>query len=473
MLIIISDLHLTDGSSGTTIGVGAFEIFKERITNMAFKASFKVDDSGFRVYQPVEEVNIILLGDILDIIRSSCWNEDAHIKPWTDPNDPAFIQRVTEINDSIIANNKEVFHLLKNLTSRRTRGKDRIALPDPRKVNARSLKLNMSTVEEQEKVNIPVNMYYMVGNHDWFYRLPGPAYDNIRKKIVEAMGLANDPAQPFPHSIEECPELEAICKAHRVYPRHGDIYDPFNFDDKLGRNASSLGDAIVVEILNRFPTLIEEKLGDVLPPQTLSGLREIDNVRPLVFIPVWINGLLKRTCPQAKLQKAVQMVWNELADEFLDLDFIKEKDTLNPLDSVDMLQLGLKISKKTSFKTMSKVISWFGARKPTTGESYYKEALKEKAFKNGDALFIVFGHTHFQEVVPLALRENEEQIYLNAGTWRQVFELTRYNRREHVFLGYQVMTYLGFFKEGERKGRRFEVWSGSLGEKCETNGQLA
>ena len=467
MLIIVSDLHLTDGTSGTTIGVGAFEIFKERITNMAFKASFKENESGFRVYQPVDEVNIILLGDILDIIRSSCWNEDAKVKPWSDPNDPAFIRRVAEINDSIIANNQQVFSLLKNLTNKRGRKKGRIALPDAKKVKSRSLKLDMSNVKDQEKVNIPVNMYYMVGNHDWFYHLPGEAYNEIRRKIVEAMGLANDPEKPFPHSIEECPELEAICKDHRVYPRHGDIYDSFNYDKKLGRNASSLGDAIVVEILNRFPTLVEEKLGDVLPAQTLSGLKEIDNVRPLVFIPVWINGLLKRTCPQAKLVNAIREVWNQLADEFLDLEYIKEQDTLNPLDSVDMLQLGLKISKKTSFSTMSKVIAWFGARKPTTGESYYKEALEEEAFLNGEALFIVYGHTHFQEVVPLALRDGQEQIYINVGTWRQVFELTRYNRKEHVFLGYQVMTYLGFFKDGERKGRKFEIWSGSLGEKIE------
>jgi len=31
------------------------------------------------------------------------------------------------------------------------------------------------------------------------------------------------------------------------------------------------------------------------------------------------------------------------------------------------------------------------------------------------------------------------------------------------FVDYKVMTYLTFFKEDERGGKKFEVWSGNLG----------
>jgi len=35
MLVIVSDLHLTDGSSGTTIDPDAFSIFRERLKGLA------------------------------------------------------------------------------------------------------------------------------------------------------------------------------------------------------------------------------------------------------------------------------------------------------------------------------------------------------------------------------------------------------------------------------------------------------
>ena len=46
-----------------------------------------------------------------------------------------------------------------------------------------------------------VRTHYMVGNHDWFYHLPGEAYDALRQKLVDQMGLANrgGPALPARH----------------------------------------------------------------------------------------------------------------------------------------------------------------------------------------------------------------------------------------------------------------------------------
>jgi len=55
------------------------------------------------------------------------------------------------------------------------------------------------------------------------------------------------------------------------------------------------------------------------------------------------------------------------------------------------------------------------------------------------------------------------QIYINSGTWRTVHELARLHVSEQEFAGYHVMTYLAFFKDDERNGRKFETWSGTLG----------
>ena len=36
MLVIFSDTHLTDGSSGQTVNSGAFRVFRERLCNLAW-----------------------------------------------------------------------------------------------------------------------------------------------------------------------------------------------------------------------------------------------------------------------------------------------------------------------------------------------------------------------------------------------------------------------------------------------------
>jgi hypothetical protein len=69
MLVIISDLHLTDGTSGETIRTGAFRAFRARLRDLAYDASWREEDR----YVPLEQVELVLLGDILDVIRSTRW----------------------------------------------------------------------------------------------------------------------------------------------------------------------------------------------------------------------------------------------------------------------------------------------------------------------------------------------------------------------------------------------------------------
>ena len=122
MLIIISDLHLTDGTSGTTIGPSAFEIFKDRITDMAIKASWRKDENGKKVYSPIKRIDIILLGDVLDIIRSKHWSDAPNgLRPWSDFTSPEYISMVKKINKNILSHNEAAFAKLRALTQS-TRG---------------------------------------------------------------------------------------------------------------------------------------------------------------------------------------------------------------------------------------------------------------------------------------------------------------------------------------------------------------
>ena len=455
MLLIISDLHLTDGSSGTTIGPHAFKIFKNRLQDLAYEASWRKGGK----YRPVGKVDIILLGDILDVIRSNKWLDDGvTIRPWSNVQSEELVSLVENINDAILEHNTPGLNILKNLKNDK---QGAITIPGA-DTNDKPLQVGYESTAEG-RVEVKVNIHYMVGNHDWFYHLPGHRYSAMRKKVVEAIGLVNDPEKPFPHNSNESVEIQHILDEHHVLARHGDIYDPFNYEDN--RDASSLGDAIVVELLNRFPMEVAKRFADRLPPAFTEGLKEIDNVRPLLIIPLWISGLLERTCSNDKqLSEDVKNLWNQLADDFLSLDFVKSRDSFwNPIDAVDKLQIALKITNKMSFRALSNIISWFQRKGKSRGESYVEHALKEKEI-NADTRFIIYGHTHYPELVPLEVKKNSNCIYLNSGTWRAVHELTRAKRKAKNFVGFKVMSYVTIFKEDERSGRTFEFWNGSLGE---------
>ncbi len=58
MLVIISDLHLTDGTSGASLPAGAFEIFGERLRDLARRASYRADGS----YRPIERLDLLAVG---------------------------------------------------------------------------------------------------------------------------------------------------------------------------------------------------------------------------------------------------------------------------------------------------------------------------------------------------------------------------------------------------------------------------
>lgn len=445
MLVIISDLHLTDGTSGETIRAGAFRAFRESLRELAYDASWRSDKN----YLPIDGIDLILLGDILDVIRSTRWcAAPAGVRPWGDQKDPRFAEMIARITEDVIRNNQQSLNILKSLHD-----SEIMSLP-PTGPDGGVM------VKAPHRVPVPVRIHYLVGNHDWFFHLKGPGHDDIRKMIVDAIGLENSPNTAFPHDPLESAVIEKLYRDHRVFARHGDIFDPSNYEH--GRDASSLGDAIVVELLDKFGVVVRDRLASRLPPACDAGLKEIDNVRPLSIIPIWVDGLLSSTC-NSELAHEIKGVWNDLVHDFLKLDFVKAR----PFGSSLLIKLGFELSSELPMSGLGDVAAWFGSKfGGDRGESFYPYALHEDGFLAGWARFIVYGHTHHYEIVPLqSLQQGStitNQIYINSGTWRPVHELARFHPGQKHFVGYHVMTYLTFFKDDERKGRAFESWTGAL-----------
>jgi len=456
MLIIASDIHLGDGTCGKTISASAFHLFVDRLRELAWNASWRADGK----YCPIEQIDILLLGDILDPLHSSAWLAKREagsgtVRPWTDNQAPEFANTVKAITSNILWKNSTAIDYIKGLTSPAG-----LSLPE-------ATRSGQPVMRPRACVPVSVRLHYMVGNHDWYYHLPGPTFEATRKEIIQSFGLSNPPG-PFPHQLHETNDLQNLLESYEVFAQHGDLYDPLNYRKEKGRDASSLGDAFVVEIINRFPLEVERRLKEALPPGTMEALHELANVRPVLATPLWIGSQLQQNNIRPAIQRQLKEVWDEVCREFIALPFIQDLDKPYKLDLVDALELAIRVTDRFSFKTIDDIVFWARRKFKSNEKTFARHALKEDAFLNRSAKFVVYGHTHHHEIVPLdsypGTQKATNQIYINSGTWHTYFDLAIHKPKEQKFVPYQVLTYLAFYKGDESGGRKFETWSGTFSD---------
>jgi UDP-2,3-diacylglucosamine pyrophosphatase LpxH len=457
MLVVISDLHLKDGTSGSSITPDAFRVFAARLRSMAFQASWRADGS----YKPIKSIDLLLLGDVFDMLRSELWlvstsGEEETLRPWDDRYDPAYVQKVSEITSAILEYNREGLDTLRQINQ----GQE-IYIP-PATQNGEPDR------SSSERVHIKVRIHYMVGNHDWFFYLPGEAYDRIRERVIAAMGLSNTKG-PFPYNPEDSPQISELLQRYHVFGRHGDQFDPINYNAESGRGSASVGDAMTIDLLTRFPYEVRQKLGSDIPLTFSEGLKELSNVRPALVTPMWVNNLINHHAEDPEKADIIKRIWDDAAARFIQLPFVRANDKYLVFDSVDALEAALLFAKGLSFKTIQRLAGWVNQKLRSGNRISIAEfALNEPAFKKRTSQFIVYGHTHFHEIVPLDSYiyqgQSTNQIFINSGTWHSYHDMTLQAPSKLKFVGMHVMTYLAFFTGDERRGRRFEAWSGSLSQ---------
>lgn len=415
MLVFISDIHLTDGTSGETINAGAFEKFGLYLEDMADTAQGK-------------EIEVVLLGDIFDVIRSDRWLS-TDIRPWSKAGERDGEKKGLEDYTQ---------EIVKRICDNST--------------NQESMKHLKEFKEKMKGKGVNVKFTYIIGNHDWLIN----RYSETRTRIAKFLGM--DSPDQYESNLFL---IERFWKDYKVFARHGDMYDPFNFDGN--RDASSLGDAIVIDLINRFPKAVEDDIGAATDPQLISELKEIDNVRPLIDIPLWIQGAVRRA-KSVKIGEQVKEKWNELVDRFLEIDFVKEHDKPWRMDTVDALQWGLSISKHLSLKD---IVNLPLKKFQRTEEDYRDKAFYEEYMRRNEAEFVLYGHTHNYRIHPLdqvAMLPNMlQKTYFNTGTWRKIHTRTAYDVENQEFLSWHVLTFIAFYLDHERGDKRFEVWNGALG----------
>jgi UDP-2,3-diacylglucosamine pyrophosphatase LpxH len=430
MLVILSDIHLTDGTSGTTIVPRAFKKFGNILSDII----------GDPQQAKIKKIQIVFLGDIFDIIRSSLWlrRENQHptrfIRPWSDPDEvDATGWKVRDYTEQIV---KTIINHLNNIEA---------------------MGYLRQCQSEWAAKGVKVDFTYLMGNHDWLIN----RYDTTRLDIANFLGV------PHPQWYSNNPFNEIMLfEDYGVLARHGDYYDRFNHEGD--RNTSSLGDAIVIDLVNRFPEEARIRLGLDAEDQLYQALKEIDNVRPVLNVPAWVQGICNY---YPGVEAEIHKIWNDLVDSFCALEFVKQHDHWGP-DFMDFLEMALRLTSNFSFARLQRILGhWVVQGLYQKQDDYHRFAYNEWALKKNEARYVVYGHTHKAEQIPLdtialpvPLAGTLEKVYFNSGTWRKVFELTTFDAENCEFIGWHVMTFLVFYLGEEREpDRHYEMWSASLG----------
>lgn len=416
MLVFLSDLHLTDGSSGQTIKPTAFRMFADQLKKLADTVS------------PLKEVRIVLLGDIFDIIRSAQWL-DQKVRPWD--KEGRSQQKVVE-------------DILKKILE----------------VNAPALAVFEDLRRSFQDRATPFVIDYVIGNHDWLIN----RYPTCRSLAAGALGIS---APAFKGEFFE-PD-------YQVFARHGDIYDTFNYTGD--RDASSLGDAIVIELLTRYPQVVEAGMIALEAQGKATGderrkiadlLKELDNIRPILDAPSWIIMVMNKTGNEA-VRHLIEQAWEQCVNDFFKIPYIRKQDIPLWPDTIDLLQVALHLSSHTSKKLLEKVSELKERFFPSKREGgYHEKAFSEPKVRSREAHFVLYGHTHDQLIIPMDQEPgkdgaSQDRVYFNTGTWRKTWNKVLFDPANREFIGWHVLAYVALFRPDENGSYNFEVWNGALG----------
>jgi UDP-2,3-diacylglucosamine pyrophosphatase LpxH len=471
MLIAVSDIHFVDGTAG-----------EHNLPFSAFQSVFLSDIAALVREKEAKEVKLLLLGDIVDLIRSAQWLEIApEDRPWG----------VNGLQDipTPRKNSATERHCLKILGQLPPGSVNKDSPPDFLAKNTilsknwqtfKFFREIMSHLEREAGRPIPVKVVYVPGNHDRMCNL----YPSVREELRSMLGLTVEPSTVQGDPAGEWWYLnDYLDEDHGVLARHGHQFDIWNYGggNRLSREAhlqAAIGDVFTTEFAVKIPWQLN-KLRSKYPQvtqQMVESTKDIDNVRPLSSVMEWIYYRIKRE-DQGQVRKAFGEVFETVVKELLDIRMVQQ--WRSPQTHIDE---ALRAASSRWLKWLPKgLVDLLGAEDllplvmKTTGgtddpenDVYTQAAYAEKSWREDERIqFVLYGHTHVPLQRPLDGERGCEVIYINTGTWRNRIYKTVGLDKAPDFVDLKQMTYSILYRRDEDDGDKvpgtlsFDVWTGT------------
>jgi UDP-2,3-diacylglucosamine pyrophosphatase LpxH len=402
----MSDLHFSEAQSTQ---IGGYR-FNRNLPPEAFRSYF-LEINQLAKANDIDKVDFILAGDILEITRSEIWLDEGQ-RPYINNGD---VKAGSEVEATIL--------------------KIIDAIGKEEKV-AETLACFR---EIQKFFDMPVSLHAILGNHD---RLVN-ATEKTRNVFRQLLGLGESDLPIAYYMIVEDKDHKPCCLI-----RHGHEYDPSNFSmnvDKLDvipthiseeyYQQATLGDITTSEFGTALPWLFVETYGEenILNDKILMALykrlMEFDDVRPTT---AWLSYLfatpgVKKAETWEKIKPLFTEVINTLSDHEQFNLTLKQSQTVSKAGRI--LLLGVLRSgffkKGIPYWIIKRIMKMVA--KSIKLKSQVKWAKKEALIldKNSGCKCVISGHSHFSEVSLISAKNEDEQYYINTGTWRNVIPATK------------------------------------------------
>jgi UDP-2,3-diacylglucosamine pyrophosphatase LpxH len=443
MLVIISDTHLSDGTTSTNPSPQAFEILRNEIEENA-------------VANEAQEIRLVLLGDIFDLVRTDWWFDPANVspsqRPWNGELDPR-----TAMNRDTAAVERQFGAVLGRI------------LEHPA---ARAFIEMINTLPSTKARQRPA-LSYVIGNHDRAFTNFPSLRQMVRERFaglqLDFVNAFTDPA--YGVAARHGHEWEENCNARLLLRHVLHLGQEFDFLDPAINQVMSIGEVITAELMSGLVGRIKAS-GDASLAELIQG---VDNLRPATDVFQWVQWQARGRNLSAKEQDVlarhlIDSISGVVESEFGKLWDEAWPDLLVSGDLVDRLQLirdhlqadGLD-ALRFGADLLAKRTRWKDTLAPEPDDCF-EGARKEFARLDPEVQFLVYGHTHRARHDYLSGQvDGRVRLYVNTGTYLPLIERTA---DATGFATSHQMTMAFFYKDGEdlkgraRGGPTVDLWNG-------------
>jgi UDP-2,3-diacylglucosamine pyrophosphatase LpxH len=396
MLVLVSDLHLTDERTARNVNPEAFKLFASEVAATARKRGAK-------------ETQLVLLGDTIDFVRTDYWLRQRlapEERPWGGKLDPK-----TGMNPDSRAIERQFLAILQDV------------------LRSPTAQQFMATLAELEQNCPEFSVRYVVGNHDrvlWNF----PA---LQRAIQQAIPQIKDFASGL--------ELEE----YGVVARHGHEWDlnchGWEFRNRVlvprenvGRfseeayRVMAIGEAVTAELMGG---LIYHATQLGAAPAIVEQVKDVNNLRPMLHVFEWLDwiGAPASRQEQKRLYQAMRLALDGLLGCSLAKEWDRMRtDLLISADLIDRLQQARRLILGPEFGSFRGRVGAL-QRLERTFPFLFKEedvlregARSEEVFRKprpGSAIQrVAYGHTHrARHDYFHGDQDGTVQMYINCGTY--------------------------------------------------------
>src|ERR1043166_6264035 len=323
MLVVISDLHLTDCKTARNVDPDALKILEGEILTNAKNRKAK-------------EIHFVLLGDVFDLVRTDYWHERTKAgtlrveqRPWNGALNPA---RAMNPDPGVEIQFQEV---LAGVMSTKA-----------------STEL-LAMIQRLPSAGVPLRVTYLIGNHDRVLHNFSSLQTAIAAKLpgIDLKFRSVVKESVYGLLARHGHEWDENCHGWRFHNEVLERGKPTKQFDEATYKVMAIGEVVTAELMAGLIFRVREQIGGSPEGQQLvERLKDVNNLRPMLSVFEWLDWIAQKDIEQfypalhsalkdsldGVINSALAKRWDDLKNHILP----GTGDLIDHLEDVRKLALG-------------------------------------------------------------------------------------------------------------------------------------